>query len=91
MPRRQTARAEVHRNIREVLARLKEGETLIFIHDDLRQRGLIDCAYRTFSKWVRRLERKLGDPKQDHGTPFGSPPKLRRRSFPATDLQEDRQ
>ena len=54
MPRRQIARAEVRRHGSEIHARLRAGETLIAIHDDLRARGAVSCAYTTFSRWVAR-------------------------------------
>ncbi len=57
MPRRQIARAEVRRHGSEILSRLRAGETLITIHDDLNSRGAVSCAYTTFSRWVGRLGR----------------------------------
>ncbi len=69
MPRRQIARAEIRRHGSEIPSRLRAGETLITIHDDLRARGAVSCAYTTFSRWVGRLgrtERATDHDRHDH-------------------------
>ena len=53
---RHKGRQQVLRAADEILERRRFGEPMLAIHGDLKERGDIDLAYRTFSRWVRRLE-----------------------------------
>ena len=55
-PKRYSARAEAVRCSDETISRMRAGETLSAIHDDLTERREITMALRTFMQWMRRLE-----------------------------------
>lgn len=68
MPERNQARAQVMRCADESLSRAAAGETLIAIHDDLVARGQLTCAYRTFTRWIKRRSRESQLPKHSEQT-----------------------
>ena len=49
------ARAEAMRTASEALRRMRYGETMVVIFDDLIERGEITMAYRTFAQWMKRF------------------------------------
>ena len=55
MIKRKPARAQAIRSAPEALERLRVGETVMAVFDDLTQRGEIDMAYRTFAHWMKRF------------------------------------
>lgn len=55
---RTKARAEAVRCAAEAISRRRAGETLSAIYDDLKERGEITLALRTFMRWIGRLERE---------------------------------
>ena len=55
-PKRYSARAEAVRCADEAIRRIRAGETISAIHDDLTERREITMALRTFMQWMRRLE-----------------------------------
>lgn len=55
MIKRKPARAQAIRCASEALERLRVGETVMAVFDDLTRRGEIDMAYRTFAHWMKRF------------------------------------
>jgi hypothetical protein len=58
MIKRKPARAQAIRCAPDALERLRVGETVMAVFDDLSQRGEIDMAYRTFAHWMKRFSEK---------------------------------
>jgi len=55
MSKRKPARAQAIRCSPEALERLRVGETVLAVYEDLVERGEIDMAYRTFADWMKRF------------------------------------
>ena len=55
MSKRKPARAQAIRCSDEALERLRVGETVLAVYEDLIERGEIDMAYRTFADWMKRF------------------------------------
>jgi len=55
MNKRKPARAQAIRCSPEALERLRVGETVLAVYEDLVERGEIDMAYRTFADWMKRF------------------------------------
>lgn len=52
---RRTAKAQVIRCADEILRRIRAGESVTAIHEDLTGRGEIAMTRRTLSNWVKRI------------------------------------
>ena len=53
--RTKVARAQAMRSASEALERMRCGETMVTIFNDLTERGEIAMAYRTFALWMKRF------------------------------------